>query len=238
MAPIFFHVVNWQAWSPERPTAEAWRLWAGTGSDTGPGPADGSAPVPMLLRRRVGALGQQALRAAWSMPQSASARLVFASRHGEFPRTLSIMDSLAAGEPVLPADFTLSVHHALAGLLSIARSNHHGHTAIAAGRDSFGCGLLEAAACLAEKPDEPVLFVYYDEQLPSPFSDFDEDGAPLAVALTLAAGGGSSIGLTLSARPADMPVSRTPAEDFLRFLLDRAPSAASPGERHLWRWTR
>ena len=91
-----------------------------------------SDPVPLLLRRRVSAIGQQALRAAWGLPAAAEARLIFASRHGEFSRTLSILDALANDQPVSPADFTLSVHHALAGLLSIAQRNRLGHTAIAA----------------------------------------------------------------------------------------------------------
>jgi len=44
------------------------------------------------------------------------------------------MEGLVAGEGVSPAEFTLSVHHALVGLLSIAQSNRRGHTALAAGQ--------------------------------------------------------------------------------------------------------
>jgi hypothetical protein len=193
----------------------------------------------MLLRRRVGPLGQQALRAAWNAPRSADARLVFASRHGEFSRTLSILDALAGEEPVSPADFTLSVHHALAGLLSIARANRRGHTAIAAGRDSFGFGVLEALACLTERPGEPVILVYYDEPLPAPFADFDEDGDHVALALTLVTeGDGPPLSLTTLAPPAGGSASVTPAQDFLRFLLNDDDRADCLGARHVWRWER
>ncbi len=105
----------------------------------------------MLLRRRVSPLGQHALRAVWGLPESETARLVFASRHGEFGRTLSILDALVSDEGVSPADFTLSVHHALAGLLSIVRKNRQGHTAVAAGSESFFFGLLDALLCLNER---------------------------------------------------------------------------------------
>ncbi len=138
MASLHFRLRAWAAWLPGQIEPAA------------------AESLPLLLRRRIGGLGQQALRAAWSLPDSAAARLIFASRHGEFGRTLSILDALAKGEEISPADFTLSVHHALAGLLSIARGNRHGHTTIAAGRESFGFGLLEALSCLVEKPAEPV----------------------------------------------------------------------------------
>lgn len=232
------HVERWQAWSPERQTCADWSTWAGGALDPSLSSGEEAAPVPLLLRRRVGALGQKALRAAWGMPASDRARFVFASRHGEFDRTLSILDSLTRNEPTMPADFTLSVHHALAGLLSIARSNRSGHTAVAAGRDSFCCGLLEAAACLAENPAEPVVFVYYDAPLPAPFADFDEDGVHVALALTLAAGAGVPIGMSFMPRTGQRPVSRQPASDFLRFLLGGAASAELVGERHIWHWTR
>jgi hypothetical protein len=199
-----------------------------------------SGAVPLLLRRRVSQLGQQALRAAWSSPHSLSSRLIFASRHGEFSRTLSILEALTDDEPVSPADFTLSVHHALAGLLSIARANRQGHTAIAAGHDSFGFGMLEALACLTEKPSEPVVLVYYDEPLPSPFSDFDGgDTDHLALALTLeTTGRGRPLSLAVSPRKTQDAISTTPAEDFLRFMLSDDASANSQGERHVWHWGR
>jgi len=246
VAAVSFHITDWEAWAPGRQTVEDWRFWAQ--GDAGLRPEDGgtdgskdstAAGVPLLLRRRVGALGQQALRVAWNSPQSASSRLIFASRHGEFSRTLSILDSLARDEPVSPADFTLSVHHALAGLLSIARANHRGHVAIAAGRDSFGFGMLEALTCLMETPSEPVILVYYDEPLPSPFSDFDEESEHVALALTLAAEGvGPALSLTLAPSHAGRGVSATPAQDFLRFALSDDAHADCLGERHVWHWGR
>jgi hypothetical protein len=236
---VSFRLRGWHAWAPGRESREAWYAWAtGAGPDTTPSDNAGEA-VPLLLRRRVSPLGQQALRAAWQFPESADARLVFSSRHGEFDRTLSILRSLAEGSGVSPADFTLSVHHALAGLLSIARGNRQGHTAVAAGLDSFGCGLLEAAACLAERPDSPVILVYYDRPLPPPYDTFDEGHQePIAVALALVAQGeGEPLWLDTEPAPGGGPAPSL-AKEFMRFALSGRAAASAVGERLRWRWRR
>jgi hypothetical protein len=193
----------------------------------------------MLLRRRVSPLGQQALRAAWSLPESASARIVFSSRHGEFGRTLSILDALISRDGVSPADFTLSVHHALVGLLSIARQNRHGHTAVAAGSESFCFGLMEALACLADSPAEPVVLLHCDEPLPDPFGNHADSVEPaLALALVLTASGEGEA-LSLSTAPAaEAPHAASHALDFLGFLRGGAAEASSSGERLHWQWRR
>jgi len=219
--PLEFRIQRWAAWAP--------------GFDAGE-----VGPVPMLLRRRVSPLGQQALRAAWSLPDSAQARMVFSSRHGEFGRTLSILDALIRRDGVSPADFTLSVHHALVGLLSIAQHNRQGHTAVAAGSESFCFGLMEAVACLADNPAEPVVLLHCDEPLPEPFGDH-ADGAepPLAVALSLAAAGeGEGMSLTTAPAVADAPRAASHALDFLGFLRSGAAEATSAGERLQWCWRR
>jgi len=103
---------------------------------------------------------------------------------------------------VSPADFTLSVHHALVGLLSIAQGNRNGHIAVAAGPESFGFGFLEAVSCLQERPAEPVIFLYYDEPLPPPYDQFDsKEARPLAVALSLSSSGAGERLLLSAATP-------------------------------------
>jgi hypothetical protein len=153
---------------------------------------------------------------------------------------LSILDALAVGETVSPADFTLSVHHALIGLLSIAQGNRSGHTAVAAGPDSFGFGFLEAVACLQERPAEPVIFLYYDECLPPPYDQFDlMGGQPLAIALALSSSGaGERLALSAVTPDGATAMASSPGLTFLRFLLTKAPEAAWQGERQQWHWGR
>lgn len=234
MTSLSFHVKAWSAWAPGRETAAAWLRWA---AQPEPPPDPSPETVPVLLRRRVSPLGQKALRAAWSLPDSSAARLVFCSRHGELGRTLSILDSLVNQTEVSPADFSLSVHNALLGLLSIARANRHGHTMIAAGTESFGFGMLEALSCLAERPAEPVVLAYFDEPLPAPYDAFDHGAPdPIAVALTLTTMDGPAFTLTTSPANAAPDPGRSPALTFMRVLLGAEPQAISSGEQFLWHW--
>ena len=240
MTELAFHIRGWSAWSPGRETEAAWRAWASGIPAPEPSDKRDTQTIPLSLRRRVSPLGQAALRCAWGLEGAADSRVVMASRHGEFGRTLSILDALANGEDVSPADFTLSVHHALVGLLSIAQHNHRGHTAVAAGLDSFGFGFLEAVSCLTEKPNESVLFVYYDEPLPAPYADFDEaPSEPLALAICLTAtGDGERFTLHIASPPTEAPSLLPGALDVIAFLLSDASTATVRGESVQWQWRR
>jgi hypothetical protein len=233
----------WAAWAPERETPAAWRAWAGA-SDSAVSETDGGTiAVPMMLRRRSTALGQKMIASALACGEVArSGRYVLASRHGEFSRTLGILKSLAARELPSPADFSMSVHNGLAGLLSIHLGNTRGHTALAAGLDTFGFGLMEAAARVVEQPDEAVLLFFGDEPLSGEFHVFGADDVdlPLVVALALQAPTDGDDGILFDAvpkRPGSRP-STAAAIDFLRFLLSGAQSAVSEGDRMTWNWRR
>lgn len=230
-----FQIHGWAAWAPDRQTPAAWRTWAGGPPGDEPDPP----PAPVLLRRRITPIGQQALRAAWSLPDSAAARLVFCARDGEFSRTLAILKTLDRTGEISPAEFTLSVHHALAGLLSIARHNGSGHTTLAAGGDSFGAGLQEAVGCLREDPAAPVLLVHFHEPLPEPYTAFETAAPePFALALSLRADDAPDA-IRMEATPADdAPPTEPPGLAFLRFLLGGAARVSAIGERMQWHWRR
>jgi hypothetical protein len=195
--------------------------------------------MPVLLRRRITPIGQAVLRAAWSLPGLERARFVFASRHGEFSRTLTMLEAMADDDDPAPADFSLSVHNALPGLLSISTRDRAGHTALAAGVDSFGFGLMEAGVCLLERPDEPVMLAYYDEALPAGYPDTVPSGADatLALALMLVPSRQAARHIVMAAIPAANPApDESAAVVFLRFLRTEAAEASVNGERMNWRW--
>lgn len=231
-----FRVEDWQAFVPG-PAGQALEY---------AGPQDAvqqATNVPTLLRRRVSAIGQSALRAAFQTRGPAAPRFVFCSRHGEFDRTHSLLQSIARNEPVSPADFSLSVHNALAGLLSIALRNASGHTAIAAGEDSLGYGLLEAATCLTESPGEKVLVVYFDAPLPDIYADVVDDApASLALALLLAPGAGRAGDVVMSYEPGrGMEKSACPdryAGEIVAFLGGGSDALRIAGRQMTWRWAR
>lgn len=228
MADISFRVLDLAAWpAPIGPRVSR--------------PA--ATPMPAALRRRVTPIGREAFEAAWSvLPPARQIRMVFASRHGEYQRTLQLLSALTEEGAVSPADFSMSVHHALAGLLSIVTGNRAGHTAVAAGLDSFGYGLLEAVTCFADDA-APVLFVYFDEPLPDIYgaSFAGGDVAPIALALILAPASDSDndrVVLSMPAKASGRPASLAQARAFLDFLASGRSELRLSGERHDWWWRR
>jgi hypothetical protein len=196
----------------------------------------------MKLRRRTTDLGQRIIAGALAFDEAVHAgRFVLASRHGEFSRTLGILRSLAARELPSPAEFSMSVHNALLGLLSIHFGNMRGHTALAAGLDTFGFGLMEAAGCLAEQPREPVLLIFGDEPLSGEFVTFGADDVdlPLVVVLAIRTPRAGDDGILFDATPrnSSAPPS-TAALDFVSFLLSDKKVAVSEGVRMTWTWRR
>lgn len=143
-----------------------------------------------------------------------------------------------------PTDFSMSIHHALLGVMSIQSDNRLGHTALSAGRDSFLNGLLEAAVCIVENPDEPVILIYADEALPSDYGRFreaDDAALPQVVAFALGRPGwvaGADIEIEYApVTGIAVEPTASPATAFLAFFLSGAMEAGAVGERirSVWR---
>jgi hypothetical protein len=241
-ATLRFHVADWAAVSAARSEKQDWIGWL-RGEATRPEGARPSSALPASLRRRITPVGQMAFRAAQAVGPSAHARFIFCSRHGEFRRTKALLETLARREEPSPAEFSLAVHNALAGILSIEWKNDAGHTAIAAGADSFGFGLVEAAACLKARPEEPILLVYSDEELLEEYAELregQETGIALALLLTPGRAGGDDVLLSFARRrwPATACPASDQALDFIRFLLSHETERTSSGSSIDWRWHR
>ena len=246
-AALSFSIRDWFAWKPGHETRASWLPAA---SATLPAPAaepdwaiKTAAALPMMLRRRLSEFGQKVVGSALALPAAKHARYVFASRYGEFTTTVRILEDLHKGTLPSPTDFSLSVHHALAGLLSIQTGNKAGHTTVSAGRDTFGYGLLEAVAFCAEQPDQSALLVAYDEPLPDiyhPFRSADEAGLPLVVALEIVADLPAATRYQMEMHPGTMPAAPGPAvtsplsESALNFFLSDRAEASLSGDTMNW----
>lgn len=139
-----------------------WAHWAGIES-----PA--LAFVDPMLRRRLSPLARAVLHVANACVQDCpSASFVFASRHGELQRTVGLLHNLARDEGISPTIFSLSVLNSGAGVFSIARNDHAPATAVSAGVESFGFGLLEAHMRAGAAHERPVVYVYADAPAPDP----------------------------------------------------------------------
>lgn len=244
---LSFSLVAWSAWSPDRPMPGDWAAPEAAGGSRGPAPQACRPPgaVPPMIRRRASPAGRNALAAASAMPDILTARYILSTRHGELARTSSILDALIAGEELSPMDFSMSIHHGLTGLLSMAAKNTRGHTAITAGPESFCYALLEAAACIAEREAEPVILLHCDEGLCSGFENLASaataTAAPMVAALNIAGPdrAADSPRFAIRATPRAQPgPDADHVLDFIRFVSGNARTVRSSGRRMDWEWHR
>lgn len=166
-----FEIVNWAAWAPGLATREAWEAWSRApatpvGPETPP-----LTEVPAMQRRRVEKLGRLAFQVAtWVQQDARGLPLVFASRHGDAPRSVELLTALARQEPLSPASFALSVHNAIGGQYSIIRQDVSNVVAVANGLLTPEAGLLEALTLgpeallvVYEASPHPLHAPYYPE---------------------------------------------------------------------------
>jgi hypothetical protein len=220
---------------------EAWAGWfAGAEALEQGGATAPARPLPASLRRRITPLGRRALEAAWAvLPEGAMPRLVLSSRHGEYQRTFDLLGQLATEGTVSPADFSLSVHHALAGLLSIVTGGDGGHTAVSAGAESFSFGLIEAVGCAVEDQAGAIL-LHFDAPLPEIYHPVAEPDRPeLALALRLAPPGSTAgIGLDLVLDSGGWGEGDAGLAEGCVRVLRGAAVAEMAGPRFGWCWRR
>jgi len=115
--------------------------------------------VPPMQRRRLSPLQKIFFHLANFEGLPSPRRIVFASRDGEDTLTRRIVEDFQLDGTVSPNRFSTSVYNAAPGLWSVFAKNDAPYTAVAAGRDTVRCGLLEALLPAVT----PTLFVYAEE---------------------------------------------------------------------------
>lgn len=186
---LIFPVRNWCAWTPGRESLPDWAMALPPSEELSAYPD--CRFVDATQRRRLSPLARICLHLAHECAAGLPAvRVVFASRHGEVNRTHPMLEDIVAGEPVSPTVFGLSVHNAIAGMLSLLRQDVSATTAIAAGEQTLGYGLLQAGVDWLGDASSPVLLLFADLPLHSFYQDADEDVCqPQGLAVLLAQGG-------------------------------------------------
>lgn len=189
-----------------------------------------------LVRRRLSPMARGMLHCAERASRGQVAgRMVFASRHGEVTRTIPILEDLAQGIEPSPTLFSMNVHNAVSGIWSIVKGNRGPTTALAAGPETFGWGLLDALAAYEADPTMPVLYIFGEDRLPEVFSTFDEPEAFLhAVALLIGLPARRHLVLEWEAGDQDDP--RPQSLLFIQAVAGSGPGV--PWSRHgrVWRW--
>ena len=224
---IQFSIASHAAWAPGVETDADWLAWANCnfliqGSSEPRIPA-----MPAMLRRRAGFIGKMALEVAYRcLNGRAAVPTVFCSRHGECARSVELLQDLVRELPLSPTSFSLSVHNATAGLLSIARHDQANHSALSAGNSGVEHALIEACGLLADGAPE-VLLVVYDGLLPDEFQEFrDCVDQPFAWAWLIhpaREGNANTISLTW-----DAAVNHHAGEDVTLFVQESAATLRQP----------
>jgi len=233
---IQFEIDQWQAWAPGLASVDDWAQWARAPfrMEAGDQMPDVTF-LPPMQRRRLSRLARMAFAVATPLAEGRPPMpLVYASRHGETPRTFAILNDLARQEPLSPTQFSLSVHNAIIGLWSILQRDTSEMTALAAEGDGLEHAVLEAGLLLAEGAPA-VLVVIAEDQPPAAYEPWIDDVQfPYAVALLIKPGNAWQLSLEAGE---SVETSIWPhALDLVRMLLNGEPSRQHHWKRRRWNW--
>jgi hypothetical protein len=247
-ALMHFRIDQYRAWAPTLDTPEAWKAWAHQPvhlHDNNEQPA--CEFLPAMQRRRLSRLARMTLDVAWPLcGENEQLPFVFASHHGETPRTFALLSDVAAEQPLSPTQFGLSVHNAIAGQWSILRGQRGESVAIAGETDTFEHAMVEAATLLAE--GAPSVLVVIGEERPAAAYDSWINDVPFSYALALKvgkvqAGDSAAVGQhwQLGLEPASEGSEANewpPALDFVRALHDERRTLIHTWKTRRWIWQR
>lgn len=173
-------------WQPTFPNATSWL--GGTPDEAAQKPL-GNA-LDRVNRRRAGQLGRAladvaAEAIAMAKVDGGTVATIVGSAIGEAATMIGLLDQMwRHQQPMSPADFTVSVHNAASGLISIANKNRGMTTSIAADENTPAAALMEAIG-LVVTTDQPVLLACADEPAPENLAGQAPPWAMLASAMVL-----------------------------------------------------
>ena len=186
---LSFSLQDSQALSPGLVDEAAWQVWAQHGCWPAEPPFPATPLLPMMMARRL----SQGSRLAVQVGLSLLARhpvdyAIFASRHGELTRSMTLLQALADRQALSPTDFSMSVHNTAAGLCSIQGKAAIPMTSLAAGESSLMAGLTEAVGAL-QAGARKVLLVAFEGPVPEFHRPWlGSEAPPHALGLVLEAG--------------------------------------------------
>ena len=241
-----FRIESWAAFAPGLQTRDDWVQWLHNpvAIDAPPGKISLTG-IPPLLRRRFGMPGKYAMAAAMPLVEGIDEiPSIFASRHGDTPLSLELLQGIARGEPMSPTSFSLAVHNAVSGLFSIVRKDPSAVTAIAAMQGLVLQTLFEAIGQL--QTVERLLCVIYDIPLPDFYQQCRFDAAepfPHAIALVLGNQVGDACrlesgGRASNANPGPLDPFQHESLGLLRLLSGIATEAEFTQRQSRWQLSR
>lgn len=197
--------------------------------------------IPAIKRRRLPEVAKRIHRFSQRLADE-QIPIIYASYNAEFSQTLAIIRSF--NDDVSPAKFSLSVHNAIAGLLSVTHNNTQSYQAM----DSLS-GLIETAIVEAKGlllTHEKIGIVYYDETLPTEFASVGDnvpDTHVLAMTLCREQDNGQAYYLEKIPTPKQHAVDNMVAEfanvvQVADFLRGDANTLVNTYANTTWKWSR
>jgi len=234
------NLIDWQARAPGLSETSHWQEWSRQ-----PQAIDASAPqgklteLPMMAARRLTSGSKLAVECGLSMlRRHAIDAVLYTSRHGELERNYRILSALATDQPVSPTDFTLSVHNASVGSLTIAAKQPLVSSSLSAGMDTFQQGLCEAI-CLMQAGYKRILMVDFDGLLPTFYhSRLSENMPTWAFAVAMVFEAGDSLQCKTQSGSDGEEAALPQSLQFLQHYLRGEDRFTVPGERVQWLWSR
>lgn len=174
-------------WVPGFPNVAAWVAGAADAEAVKPV----GAALDRVNRRRASGLDRAlADTVAAAMQQAAvdvtTVPVVVGSSIGEAATMIGLLDAMWRHHlPMSPADFTMSVHNAASGLISISNKNRGMTTSVAADHDTPAAALLEGIGLVAAHGG-PVVVACGDEPAPAMLVQHAPPWAMLTAAVVLA----------------------------------------------------
>lgn len=245
---IAFRVEQWRAWAPGLSSRHDWYDWAQAPTTVAESAQQPEClSLPPMQRRRLSRLARMTMEVASPLcGEDEQLPFVFGSRHGETTRTLNLLHDVAAGQPLSPTHFGLSVHNAIAGQWSLLRGQRGESVAIAGEADTFEHTILEAAAMLADGAPS-VLAVIAEEVPPAAYDGWIND-VPFSYAVALRLGRVDTSDalstesywkLSLGRHKGEAMTCTWPhALDFLRALHTAQTSLQHSWKTRQWQWQR
>lgn len=231
---ISFAISEWSGWQA---------TFSGEAIDTLPELTISETPdvamIPPMLRRRLNLLGRAcASEMMKHLKDGESIPIVYCSQHGDIERTLNVLTELVDHQPVSPMHFSLAVHNAICGVLSIHACLTANISTIAADQQGLVPVLLEAAGILLSGADK-VLCVICDVLLPEIYRDEQSlPKIPYAISFVMTRSDG--INLSLKQLPLNEGKSRVNPSPIglIKFLASEKTELLVEHNHVTWQLTR
>ena len=163
---------------------------------------------------------------------------VYASKHAELSRTYKIIRQF--NQDLSPALFSMSVHNAIPGLLSVINHDDSVYTVIDSMSGVVEMAVTEAVSWLSQYPKVKVVYFEEDSRTEADLSEADKDSG---MVLMMVIESGDDCTLSLESKSAENQELKSNESNqnviqLVNLLTGKQENYQNPQPRGLWQWQR